>query len=327
MFGIGIIGAGSFGENHAKAIIKTAGAELIAASRRDINELLKFSKKYNVIGYADYQELIKNHEVNAVLVATPHQEHARIAIDAASSGKHILLEKPMATSVEDCDRIIESAKTAGVTLMIGHAMQFMRSSVLAKEIIDSGELGEIIYGTGTVAKKWLAPNRRDWHRDDPTGGGMLMTAGIHYIDLLTWLCNSRVSSVRANLSTRFHKQLADDTGMIFLQYESGATGTVISTGYDSGAETFIAALTCTKGMLNIDMFGGVYIGKKDRWTHLPESVSDNTEHEALANEWKAFTEAVETNSRPQVTGEYGKHIIEICFAARESSLKKKEIWI
>ncbi|MCK4749250.1 MAG: Gfo/Idh/MocA family oxidoreductase, partial [Bacteroidales bacterium] len=307
--------------------LETQGTELIAASRRNTEELQKFSKRFNTSGYTDYKELLRDPDVAAVVIATPHQEHARIVLDAAQSGKHILLEKPMATSIADCDRIIASAETYGITLMIGHSMQFMRSSEIAKKLLDSGELGEIIYGTGTVAKKWITQNRRDWHRDDPAGGGMLMTMGIHYIDLLTWLYNSRVSSVRANLSTSFHKQQADDSAMIFLQYENGLTGTVISTGYDSGAETFIAELTCTKGMLRMDMRGGVYMGKNDRWMHLPGSESENTNHEALLNEWDAFIRAVETNSVPQVTGAYGKHIMEICFAARESSLNKKEIWI
>ena len=89
----------------------------------------------------------------------------------------------------------------------------------------------------------------------------------------------------------------------------------------------MAELTCTKGMLRIDMFGGVYISQNDKWKHLPRSVSDNTEHEALMKEWEAFVEAVDTNSSPQVSGGYGKHIIEICLAARESSLKSQEIWL
>ena len=154
-----------------------------------------------------------------------------------------------------------------------------------------------------------------------------MTVGIHYVDLLTWLYNSRVMSVRANILTSFHQQRADDAGMIYMQYESGATGIVISTGYESGAETYLAELTLTKGMVRIDMFGGVYIGKNDRWNHLPESLAGHTEQEALLKEWSAFVECVETSSEPPVTGEYAKHIMEIVFAARESSLQKKEIWI
>ncbi len=316
-----------FAENHANAILEIPGAKLVAASRRNSTELHKFSRKFSVVGYTNYQELLKNPDIDAVIVALPHQEHARVAVDAAKAGKHILLEKPMATSISDCDRIIDSVNTAGIKLMLGHTIQFMRSSLLAKEIIDSGELGEIIYGTGIVAKKWMNPNRRDWHLDDPIGGGMLITVGMHYIDLLTWFFNSRVSSVRASLGTRFHKQEADDAGMIFIQYESGVTGMVINTGYENGAESFMATLTCTKGILRCSMFEGVYIGRNDKWTHLPESVSEDTEQEALVNEWKAFIEALQVDSVPLITGTYGKHIMEIIFAARESSLQKKEVWI
>ena len=84
MLGIGIIGAGFFGENHARAILETHGTELIAASRRNTEELQKFSRKFDIIGYTDYKELIKNPDINAVIIAVPHQEHTR---EAAPHGR------------------------------------------------------------------------------------------------------------------------------------------------------------------------------------------------------------------------------------------------
>ena len=327
MIGIGIIGAGAFAAYHAKAIGETGGCRLVAASRRNSVELDLFTRKNRIKGYSDYRDLLKDPEVEAVLVATPHQTHARISMDAAAAGKHILLEKPMATSLIDCDRIIEAARAKAVTLMIAHSMQFMPSSRLARAIVNSGELGQIIYATGSVAKAWMTPNRRDWHLNDAVGGGMLLTVGIHYIDLLTWLYGSKVLSVRANLSSMIHNQKADDAAMVFLQYENGATAAVTSTGFESGADSFKAILTCQKGMLKIDMFGGVYLGKEGVWQHLPESSAENPEHEALTMEWKAFISGIKEDSQAMVSGEYGRHIMEICFAARESSQKKKEIWI
>ncbi len=327
MVGIGIIGAGSFARNHAQAIAETGGSKLVAASRRNSGELDQFTRRHRITGYTDYRDLLKDPNVDAVLVATPHQTHARITMDAAEAGKHILLEKPMATNLEDCDRIIQAAHAGAVTLMIGHSMQFMRSSRLAKDIVDSGELGQIIYGTACLAKAWMTPNRRDWHLNDPVGGGMLLTVGIHYIDLLTWLYGSKVSSVRANLSTLIHDQKADDAAMVFLQYENGATAAITSTGFESGADSFKAILTCQKGMLKIDMFGGVYLGKEGGWQHLPESSAENTEHEALTMEWDAFISSINEGSHAMVSGEYGRHIMEICFAARQSSQEMREVWI
>jgi len=325
--GIGIIGAGAFGKKHARAILETPGTRLIAASRRNSTQLQKFSHNFNIIGYTDYRELLKNPEVNAVVVALPHQEHAGVSINAAKAGKHILLEKPMATNIPDCLRIIDSVESTGVKLMLGHTLQFMRSSIMAKEIIDSGELGELVYGTGIVSKKWMNPDRREWHMNDPVGGGMLMTVGIHFIDLLCYFFGSPVVSVRANLSTRFHEQEADDAGQIFMQFDSGATGMVVNTGYVTGAESCMATLTCTRGILRCGMHEGVLIGRDDRWTHVPESVSRDSEHEGLANEWKAFIGAIRSDAEPTVSGIYGKYIMDIVFAARESSLQKKEVWI
>ena len=102
---------------------------------------------------------------------------------------------------------------------------------------------------------------------------------------------------------------------------------VISTGYVVGTETFSASLTCSKGNLRIDMFGGVHLNKEKKWVRLPGSAAKDAEHEALLNEWKAFVEAVDSISSPAVSGEYGRHIMEIVLAARVSSLHKKEVWI
>ena len=327
MIGIGIIGAGFFGRRHADVVRKLPNVKFIAASRTNEKKLRIFCDEYSVQAYPDYRDLLKREDIDAVVIAVPHHKHKAIAIEAAKAGKHILLEKPMAHTVNDCVLIDNAARKSGVKLMIGHNMRYFRSSVIGKDILDSGELGEPVLGRSTISKYWMEENRRPWHLDADTGGGMLMTVGIHFIDVLSWLLNSKVKSVRAHISTRFHDQSADDMGLLFLQYENGLSGMVTSIGYSSGVTDFTTEITCTKGMLKINHLGGVYIGQKEAWSLVPDSIAEHPEEEALQNEWKAFVRSITMEKRPPVSGDYGLHIVGIIEAARQSSKMKQEIML
>ena len=302
MIKVGIIGAGFYGKRHADAICKLPSVELIAASRTNEYKLEKFCSEYQIHGYPDHMDLLKRDDLDTVVVATPHHLHKEIAIAAARANKNILLEKPMAHTSGDCREINKIANRAGIKLMIGHNMRFFRSSIVGKQIIASGEIGDIVLGRSTISKNWMTENRRPWHLDDETGGGMLMTVGIHFIDVLSWLLNSQVESVRAQVSTVFHNQTADDVGLLFLQFENGIAGTVTSIGYSTGVAEFGTEITCTKGILKIDHLGGVFIGRNELWSLVSNSKVNYPEEEALYGEWKAFEKSITENEPSPVPG-------------------------
>ncbi len=327
MLNIGIIGAGSYGAQHAAALAELPEARLVAACRTNRVALEAFVARYGGRAYVDYRDLLADPHVDAVVIATPHHLHTAIAVDAAQAGKHILLEKPMAPTLEECDRILAAAAQNGIKLMVGHQNHFVPAYLQARAILESGEMGEVVLGVSTMSKYWFEPNRREWHLDRATGGGMLMTAGIHCLDRLTWLIGSPVQQVSASLSTRFHNQQADDTGLLFLRYASGAAGAVVSVGYATGAPKHLTELTCTRGMLTIDYVGGVSIGRDEQWRTLPGSGSTTWMHEGLVNEWRAFLRAIEEDTEPPVSGEYARHIMAVIFAAEESSARQCEITV
>ncbi len=324
--GIGIIGAGSYGEAHAQALTDLSIVKLVAASRTNSNALNIFVNRYGGQGYTDYHDLLADHSVSAVVIATPHHLHTEIAIAAACAGKHILLEKPMAPTLAECDAIIGAAHQAGVKLMVGHVNRFARPYQIAKDLIESGEMGNVVQGTAAMQKFWFEPNRREWHLDREHGGGVWMTVGIHPLDRLTWLIDSPISTVSAQFGTYFHTMAADDTGMVFLRYESGAAGHIISTGYSVGAPKHSTELTCTKGMLTVDYVTGVQIGRNDEWQVVPTSVpSGSWMREALANEWHAFVNAIHSDTEPVVSGTVARSIMKAVFAAEASSAMGREI--
>ena len=190
-------------DRHAQALAALDDVRLVAATRTNPVALAEFTARYGGRGYTDLNAVLADPAVDAVVIATPHHLHTVAVEAAAQAGKHILLEKPMAPTLAECDRILAAADQAGVTLMLGHTSQFAPAYQLAKQMLDGGELGEIVLGVSTMSKFWFEPNRRDWHLDRQTGGGMWLTAGIHCLDRLTWLVGSPVARVSARTRRPF----------------------------------------------------------------------------------------------------------------------------
>lgn len=321
---IGIIGAGFFGEKHAQALQQLDDLRLVAACRSNEEALKQFVDRYGGRPYLSYLELLSDPGVDAVVIATPHATHDEIAVAAARSGKHILLEKPMAPDLASCERILESVRAAGVKLALGHVTHFSRAYRTAKEILESGEVGIPVAGLSTMRKRWHEPNRRSWHLDRDQGGGVLLTGGVHAIDRLTWLMGTEATSVSGQVTMRFHEQRADDVGVLFIRYQGGATGVVFSIGYANGAPRHDTEIVCTNGILRVDSVGGVWIGQDEEMRHVPDSGSPTWMNAALVDQWRAFQRTVESGAPPAVSGEFGLHIMKILFAAEESTRTQTE---
>lgn len=326
MWQIGIIGAGSYGEQHADALAEIANCKLVAASRTNPQKLKHFTKRYDCVGYTDYRDLLKNPDIDIVAIATPHHLHTEVVMAAAKASKHILLEKPLAPMYDECELIVRTVSEAEITFMIGHVNHFVPAYRVAKQIIESGEMGKPVLGLATMQRYWMTDNRRDWHLTPETGGGVWLTLGIHPLERMTWLINSPISTVSSQLGTHFHQQDADDSGMVFVRYENGAAGCIVSNGYKTGAPKHLTELTFTKGMMNIDYEAGVSIGKNEKWQTIPESLPNGDwMHEALVEEWTRFIDAVENKSSVPVNSDFVLHIMDVLFTALRSSKEQREL--
>ncbi len=325
MLGVGILGAGNFGAAHARAIARSDDVEVRAASRTDGTALAEFTARFGGRGYTDYRDLLDDPGVDAVLVATPHDRHASIAIAAMEAGKHVLLEKPMAPSLEECDRIVDAAERAGVQLMVGHVNHFVPALEAAKAVLDAGELGEVVHARSTMQRPWMTANRRPWHLDRATGGGMWLTIGTHVVDQLCWLVGAEATSVAAELGTRFHDQRADDLGVAFVRYANGCSGTASAVGYREGVFEFRTEVIGTRGVLRIDHQAGTSLGRGERWSEIPGSACREWMAEALAREWRAFAGALAARSAVPVTGRYARHVMATVLAAERSSRERREV--
>lgn len=324
MIGIGIIGAGHFGAVHAKAIAATRNLRVAAVCREDAAAAQAFAREYGGSAHRDWRALLEDPAVDAVVIATPHHLHAQMAISAARAGKHILLEKPMAPSLAECDAINAAAAQAGIRLMVGHVMHFARPCLVAREIIEGGSIGRPVLGSSWMIKLWMEANRRPWHLSSASGGGMLMTAGIHALDRLVWLMDGEVAGVSALAGTWFHRQEADDSALMLLRFADGRIGQVASVGYRDGAVGFAMDLVCEGGTLRIDFEQGVSIGRGGSWTTIAHSADPDWMQRAVEAEWQAMVTAIEANAPVPVDGTYARHLIACLDAAGRANADRRE---
>ena len=325
MLRVGIIGAGDFGAAHARAIAQTARVKLVAASRTNKIALDSFCQTFDCPGYLNYQDLLSDDHIDAVVIATPHHLHTSIVEAAAKAGKHILLEKPMAPNLPECDKILRVVKENKVQLMLGHVNHFVPAYMKAKEVLESGGLGDIVYAHSAMHKAWMTPNRRDWHLDRNTGGGMWLTIGIHVLDQLCWLINAPVSSLSADIKTGFHDQQADDIGIVMLRFNNGVSAMASALGYTTGVFKFMTEIWCTRGAIKISHRDGVFIGKDETWHKLEGSEAEDFMDQGMQNEWTAFRDALVQQQPMPVSGDYARQVMQVAFAAEASSKEKREI--
>ena len=325
MLGVGILGAGFFGAYHARAVAAVDGARVVAACAEELPLAEAFTSEHGGKAYGDWRGMLEDKSVDAVAITAPHHMHCELAVAALQAGKHVLLEKPMALSVAECNRVIASSEASRSKLMVGQIMHFVWPHLVAREILERGDLGKPITGSSRLLKTWMESNRRGWHLDPATGGGMLMTAGIHALDQLIWLMNGRVSSVSAAAGASFHDQKADDSAMMLLRFADGRFGQVASVGFRDGAGAFDMDLVCEHGTLRIDVDRGVAIGRSGQWSDVPNSRDPQWMQNGVIREWQAMVAAVENDVQVPVSGDYGRHIIACIEAAMTSAREHRDV--
>ena len=323
---VGIIGLGGIARSHCDSIAHLDNVEIVAVADLFEEKRREYLDKYDIPkGYQTHHELLADDEVEAVAVVLGHQLHHQLTVDACNAGKHVLVEKPMAINLEQCDAMIEAAARNKVKLMVGLSQHFYPTSIKAKEILDSGELGPVITAISYMSKNWNFAGRRPQYRSRYHGGGMWLTNGVHVVDRLSWVMASQALSVSASIGTRAHYQAADDSATALVRYKNGLAGTAIAIGYADGAPIFECQVICANGSLRFSQHGDKYVkvGKGGKW----QDVSFEDTPTEMYNEWKGFAEAIELNIEPPTHGEYGRHVMATLFAAEESSLTGREVMI
>jgi phthalate 4,5-cis-dihydrodiol dehydrogenase len=230
--GLGLAGLGMAGAVMARAAALHSGVRICAAADPNAAPRQAFARDFNAAVYADVAELCEDPAVDIVYIATPHQYHAAHAILAASRGKHVILEKPMALTFAECDAIIEAADYHDVRLIVGHTHAFDPAVREMRRIIESGELGPL----GMIATwnytNFLYRPRRPEELDTAHGGGIMFNQVPHQIDTLRLLGGGRVTTVRAHAEILDPARPTEGSCIGFLEFDNGAAASLVYSGYD-----------------------------------------------------------------------------------------------
>ena len=185
--GIGLVGAGSMADLHVRAFSKIRAVNLVAVCSRQVETVEKRKKEWGIRrGYADFNELVRDPDVDAVDIVAPNSLHARIAIAALSAGKPVFCEKPPALNAEETQEMNRAASASGKSLMFGFLFRFSEKMRLVRELVGSGRLGDILYVKAGVLRRCGSPG--GWFTSrHMAGGGPLMDVGVHLIDLAAFL--------------------------------------------------------------------------------------------------------------------------------------------
>ena len=246
IIGCGSIAAGSF----APSLIRSEQVELVAVCRRDGDEARAFAWRFgNCAAYDSADALLADHEVQAVIVATPTDTHCEFTLAAAHAGKHVLCEKPMARNRDECRRMIEACGKAGVTLGVAYRRRLYPQVLAAQELIAAGRIGRVVC-VHTQYAGWRDLPSEAWQLQ-PQIGGALMEVAVHPIEVLLNLAPALPVDVSALMETVQQEWPVDDSDALLLRFADGTIGTH-STTWTSRPRRESAQIDGTEGRIFID---------------------------------------------------------------------------
>lgn len=330
-YGFGIIGAGNVAKLHAEAIEQIDGAKLIGVTAIPYEAACAFADKYEAKAYKDINEVTADSDIDIVTLCTPSGLHAQQAVTLLNAGKHAIVEKPLAITLDQADSAIEAANRTGKKLGVISQRRFDPAMLAVKSAIDKGLFGKLVLINGHVhyyrepsyysSSDW----RGTWKMD---GGGALMNQGIHAVDLIGWF-GGPVKNIYANARTLHHNIEVEDTLAASLEFESGALGTLEATTCAYPGLSVRIELIGEKGTTIIEDSRIIY-WNINSGVECPELSVENgiggggsTPMSICAaghiSQFKDFIEAVGNDSRPAIDGIEGRKAVEIVLAAYQSS--------
>ncbi len=349
----GIIGCGKVGHLHATALRDAPESEFTAVCSRSEERAIAFGEQYQVKAFTDLQEFLDDSGVEAVIVCTPHPFHVEPTVKAARANVHVLVEKPLASSLQDCDAMIAACQQGGVKLGVVSQRRFYAPVQRVKQAIEAGKIGKPILGSvymlGWRDKAYYDsdPWRGTW---DAEGGGVLVNQAPHQLDLLQWFMGP-IDDLYGYWGNLNHSYIeVEDTAAATMRFRSGALGNIIVSNSQNPA---------LYGKVHVHGENGSSIGvQTDGGAMFVAGMSDITEppindlwtvpgEEEYLKKWQKedsefflgikateyyhrlqvedFLEAIQQDREPMITGEEGRITVEIFTAIYRSQRDKAPV--
>lgn len=330
-----IVGCGFIAKKHAAAIDKIDVAKLVAVCDKVPATMEFYKEEYEAQPYTELEQMLEKENIDIVCICTPSGFHAPIAVQIAEAKKHIIVEKPIAMTMEDTGKIINTCNVNNVKLAVVHPNRFRPVVQELRQIMDRDLLGKISHASCIV--NWNRNqeyyNQAPWRGTKEHDGGVLMNQAIHNLDLLLWFMGTpeQVFSMEA---TRFRNIEAEDVSIGTIKFASGALGTVeaSTTVYPKNYEESIT-LFGEKGTVKIGGSNALYFEHLDIMGMSDNEIEDLKEG-IKADPWgtpghqwiiEDMVNAINENRDPAVTGEDGRRVLELVLNFYESADKNQPI--
>ncbi len=319
------------GRTYSECLAKyTHGARLVAAAGG--KRSLQLAEDYEIEHEETVESLIERGDVNAIVITSPEQVHKEQALMAAAAGKHVLVEKPMAPDLAQCDAMIEGCAQARVKLMQVKHWRFRGVFKKAREILNEGRIGKV----GHLFNVCHVPVEASLHEIetrpfylDPAGGGMYMGLCSHTFDLIRFLIGGEATSIFGNIQSFGDHQVSDLSIMAQLSFDNGAVAQMWVSGEMPG-NTFPGTrmgvqIMGDKGLLDLDGLGKLNISTNKGWETIWEqpaltitNPADPVRLEAYSAMMQEYIDAILEDREPSVTGKDGRAAVELCLAGLQS---------
>ncbi len=330
---VGLIGSQFISSIHAESLQRCGHAEIVAVASPTPAHVTDFARRFDIPNaFTDYRNLLSMDDLDMVVVGAPNDLHCAIAVDAASAGKHVVMEKPFCLNLAEADQMIAACAHAKVKLMYAEELCFAPKYVRLKQLVDCGALGK-----PTLVKqseKHGGPHAAHFWDVERSGGGVTMDMGCHAIAFFRWMLGSpKIKSVYAQMSTQVHgrKTKGDDNALIIVEFANGEIGLAEESWTKLGGMDDRAEVHGSKGVAYADLLHGNSIetfsatgydyavekaGGTKGWTF---TIYEEIWNYGFPQEMAHFVDCVRLDLQPLVTGEDGRAVLEVLFAAYESA--------
>lgn len=335
MFKVGIIGCGKIAQvRHIPEYVNNKNAELAAFYDMNTERAKELAGLYGGRVCESYQEMLADPAIDAVSVCTANNVHADITIAALRAGKHVLCEKPMATTLEECEAMVSAAKETGKILMIGHNQRLTKAHARAKRLLDEGIIGDVItfrttFGHGGPESWSIDSGKNVWFFDKQKATmGAMADLGIHKTDLIQFLTGQKVVETTARVVTLNKRDSngeligVDDNAVCIYRMSGGALGTMTASWTYYGAEDNSTILYGTKGIMRIydDPSYSIKVVTSEGETILYDIDQIQTNNKQTSSGViDQFMDCLVNGRMPEISGEEALSAMRAVFASIRSS--------
>ena len=329
MIKVAVIGAGMMGRNHARVYADLNNVELTGVADIDLRAAQTTARRYNAAAYAHYLRLLDNLKPDAVTIAVPTERHLEVALSVIERGIHLLLEKPIARSVDEAEQIIAAAQKANVRLMVGHIERFNPAVMALKQRLTDGELGRVFE---------IDARRQSPFPTRVQDVGVVVDLAVHDLDIMRYISQSEITRVFAETARRIHPSHEDMLSGL-LRLDNGVVGS-LTINWLTPTKIRELYVTGEKGMYRVDYltqdlyFFENAIAQKDAWDTLTimRGVTMGQmiryvipKKEPLRAELEAFVAAVKGEIPVPVTGKDGLKALSLALAVVQSGQENRPV--